>query len=83
VGDELAKAISTMHGPVLQEDILAQGKIRIQYRGSPDRKDFEEARAHFAAKAKPGGSHQTESGRLICSMTKTWIWLDVAMRHCY
>ena len=54
VGDELAKAVSTMHGPVVQEEILAQGKIRIQYRGSPDRKDFEEARAHFAAKAKAG-----------------------------
>jgi hypothetical protein len=41
--------------PVVTEEILAMGKIRIQYRGVPDKKDFEEARAHFAAKAKRSG----------------------------
>jgi len=40
---------------ILGEEVLAMGKIRIQYRGEPDRSDFELLRNYFSAKAKAAG----------------------------
>ena len=37
---------------ILGEEVLAMGKIRIQYRGELERKDFQEARDHFESKLK-------------------------------
>ena len=37
---------------ILAEEVLAMGKIRIQYRGELELKDFQEARDHFESKLK-------------------------------
>ena len=37
---------------ILSEEVIAMGKIRIQYRGELERKDFQEARDHFESKLK-------------------------------
>ena len=48
--NDIDEVIQSRH--VVAEEVLSMGKIRIQYRGEPDRKDFQELRDHFESKLK-------------------------------